>query len=98
MKETILNVVFALLAVFFICLSYYFYIRAKINAATEDAVNNAEQDDKTATEKMTYCKIVSSTGFDDNEICMLEEYMRQELSRLKRMAASIRLVDAFMKE
>ena len=53
MKETILNVVFALLAVFFICLSYYFYIRAKINAATEDAVNNAEQDDKTATEKMT---------------------------------------------
>lgn len=53
MKETILNVVFALLAVFFICLSYYFYIRAKINAATEDAVNNAEQDDKTATEKMS---------------------------------------------
>ena len=53
MKETILNVVLALLAVFFICLSYYFYIRAKINAATEDAVNNAEQDDKTATEKMT---------------------------------------------
>lgn len=53
MKETILNVVFALLAVFFICLSYYFYIRAKINAATEDAVNNAEQDNKTATEKMT---------------------------------------------
>lgn len=53
MKETIFNVVFALLAVFFICLSYYFYIRAKINAATEDAVNNAEQDDKTATEKMS---------------------------------------------
>lgn len=53
MKETIFNVVFALLAVFFICLSYYFYIHAKINAATEDAVNNAEQDDKTATEKMS---------------------------------------------
>lgn len=53
MKEKIFNVVFVLLAVFFICLSYYFYIRAKINAATEDAVNNAEQDDKTATEKMS---------------------------------------------
>lgn len=53
MKETIFNVVFALLAVFFICLSYYFYIRAKINATTEDAVNNAEQDDKTAAEKMS---------------------------------------------
>ena len=54
MKETILNVIFVLLALFFTCLSYYFYIRAKINAATEDAVNNAEQDDKTAQEKMSF--------------------------------------------
>ena len=53
MKKTIFNVVLALLSVFFICLSYYFYIRAKINAATEDAVNNAEQDDKTEAEKMS---------------------------------------------
>ena len=54
--------------------------------------------ERSAEGKIPDCKIVSSTGFDDNEICMLEEYMRQELSRLKRMAASIRLVDAFMKE
>lgn len=53
---------------------------------------------RSAEGKIPECKIVSATGFDDNEIRMLEEYMEQELSRLKRMAASIRLMDAFMKE
>ena len=51
--STIITILLGILAVVVSFLSYYFYIRAKINAATEDAVNNAEQDDKTATEKMT---------------------------------------------
>lgn len=53
---------------------------------------------RSAEGKIPECKIVSSTGFNQDEIRMLEEYMEQELSRLKRMAASIRLMDAFMKE
>ena len=54
--------------------------------------------ERSAEGKIPDCKIVSSTGFEDDEIRMLEEYMEQELPRLKRMAASIRLMDAFMKE
>ncbi len=53
MKYTILNALLTLIVVALILLSYYFYIKAKIHAATEDAVNNAEQDDKTAKEKMS---------------------------------------------
>ena len=33
----------------------------------------------------------------EEEVRMLEEYMKQELPRLKSMAAGIRLVDAFFK-
>lgn len=54
--------------------------------------------ERNAEGKIPECKIVAATGFDENEIHMLEEYMEQELPRLKRMAASIRLMDAFMKE
>ena len=54
--------------------------------------------ERSAEGKIPDCKIVSSTGFEDDEIRMLEAYMEQELPRLKRMAASIRLMDAFMKE
>lgn len=53
MTDYILTIIFALLAVLGLCLSYYFHVKAKIYAATENAVNNAEQDDKTAAEKMS---------------------------------------------
>ena len=43
------------------------------------------------------CKIVSNKGFTQSEAQQLEEYMRSDLSRLKRMAAEIRVLDAFMK-
>lgn len=43
------------------------------------------------------CKIVSNKGFTQAEAEQLEEYMRSDLSRLKRMAAEIRVLDAFMK-
>ena len=52
MLETILTIVFAVLAVIGTFLSYYFHVKAKVYAATESAVNDAEQDDKTAEEKM----------------------------------------------
>ena len=51
--ETLLTILFAIVAVVGVFLSYYFHVKAKIYAETESAVNNAEQDDKTATEKMS---------------------------------------------
>lgn len=53
--------------------------------------------ERSAEGKIPDCKIVSATGFTQDEIRMLEEYMERELPRLKRMAAGIRLMDAFMK-
>lgn len=52
--DNILTIVFAVLAAACSCLTYYFHVKAKIYAETENAVNNAEQDDKTATEKMRF--------------------------------------------
>ena len=43
------------------------------------------------------CKIISSKGFTEDEVSRLEDYMQMELATLKRMAAEIRLIDAFMK-
>ncbi len=42
------------------------------------------------------CKIISNQGFEVEEIKMLEIYMKNDLSRLKRMAAGVRWIDAFM--
>lgn len=52
--NTILTIIFAILAVLGVFLSYYFHVKAKVYAETENAVNNAEQDDKTAAEKMAF--------------------------------------------
>ena len=54
--------------------------------------------ERSAEGKIPECKIVSATGLDRGEIRMLEEYMTMELPQLKKMAAGIRLVDAFLKE
>lgn len=52
--QTIITIITTLLSIVGVFLSYYFSIKAKIHAATESAVNDAEQDDKTAVEKMNY--------------------------------------------
>ena len=46
--------------------------------------------------KIPDCKIVSNKGFTQEEVGMLEIYMRSELRQLKKMAAGVRLIDAFM--
>lgn len=46
--------------------------------------------------KIPDCKIISSKGFTQEEEEMLEIYMRSELRNLKKMAAGVRLIDAFM--
>ena len=43
------------------------------------------------------CKIMSNKGFSREELEQLEAYMKSELPKLKRMAAEIRVLDAFMK-
>ncbi len=42
------------------------------------------------------CKIISNKGFTEEEALQLEEYMGMELMRLKNMAASVRVMDAFL--
>lgn len=43
------------------------------------------------------CKIITSNGFNQEEVEQLENYMRRELTQLKKMAAGIRLIDAIIK-
>lgn len=46
--------------------------------------------------KISDCKIISNKGFTEEEALQLEEYMGMELMRLKNMAASVRVMDAFL--
>ncbi len=52
--------------------------------------------EKSAEGKIPQCKIISNRGFDKEEIGQLEDYMNRELARLKRMAAGINAMRAFM--
>ena len=47
--------------------------------------------------KIPECKVITSNGFTQTEVEQLEDYMRRELTQLKKMAAGIRLIDAIMK-
>lgn len=54
MKAEIFTIIFAILTIAGVFVSYYFYVKSKVYAATEAAVNDAEQEDKTAEEKMRF--------------------------------------------
>ena len=56
------------------------------------------QELRTAEGKIPDCKIISSEGFDEGEVGMLEMYMKQNLLQLKKMAAGIRLFDVITKK
>lgn len=56
-----------------------------------------EDGERVAEGKIPDCILVSNKGFSREEAAQLEEYMKKELAQLKRMAASIRVIDAFMK-
>ena len=53
--------------------------------------------ERSAEGKIPDCRIITSTGFEEAEIKLLEAYMKRELTKLKKMASEIRLLDAFMK-
>lgn len=56
-----------------------------------------EDGERVAEGRIPDCKLMSNKGFSEEEAARLEEYMKEELAQLKRMAASIRVIDAFMK-
>lgn len=43
------------------------------------------------------CKITSYSGFSEEEVKQLEEYMDREIITLKNMAVGVNVMDAFMK-
>ncbi len=47
--------------------------------------------------KIPDCKIILNKGFNQEEVKQLEDYMKSELATLKRMAAGIHVMDAFLK-
>ncbi len=51
---------------------------------------------RTAEGKIPDCAILSNEGFTEDEVLQLQIYMKQELATLKRMAASVNVMDAFM--
>ncbi len=42
------------------------------------------------------CAILKNSGFSDSETAVLEEYMKSELPALKKMAANVNVLKAFM--
>ena len=53
--------------------------------------------ERVAEGRIPDCKIISNIGFSVDEAAQLETYMERELPALKKMAAGIKLFDAFMK-
>ena len=51
---------------------------------------------RTAEGRIPECVIHSNDGFTEDEVVQLELYMKSELATLKRMAAGINVMDAFM--
>lgn len=51
---------------------------------------------RNAEGKIPDCKIISNEGFSEDEVRQLEEYMNQELTQIKKMAAGINIMHSFM--
>ena len=52
---------------------------------------------RTAEGKIPECSIISSEGFSDEDLEKLKKYMKNNLPKLKEMAASVDVLKAFMK-
>ncbi len=52
--------------------------------------------ERMAEGRIPECVIISNNGFSLEEVKMLEMYMKNDLSHLKRLAAGVRWIDAFM--
>lgn len=52
---------------------------------------------KSAEGRIPACKITSNKGFSQDEIRQLEDYMKKNLARLKKMAAGLNVFEAMKK-
>ena len=57
-----------------------------------------EEGERCAEGKIPDCVILSNKGFSKEEVSQLEDYMRRELKNLKKMAAGVNVMRAFMGE
>lgn len=53
--------------------------------------------ERMADGKIPDCKITFNKGFSEEEVAQLELYMKMELGNLKKMAAGVGVMDAFLK-
>ena len=71
-------------------------------SADKDGHNKAyimfEDEDKMLEAVIPECKIIKNSGFTDEECSQLIDYMKANLTDLKRLAARINPVTAMMKE
>lgn len=51
---------------------------------------------RTAEGTIPSCKIETNRGFNKEEIDQLEKFMKNELPQIKKMAARVNVMDAFM--
>lgn len=57
-----------------------------------------KEGEKSAEGKIPECMMIRNDGFDEAEVNQFIDYMRANLTSLKKMAASINPLSAFMKE
>ena len=55
-------------------------------------------EERYAEGKIPACSILTNRGFSEQEVLQLEDYMREHLTELKKTAAAINPLGAFMKE
>ena len=61
-------------------------------------VRFTDEKGRSAEGRIPECKILSSDGFTGEEVEALERYMEENLAKIKKMAAGVRLLDAFIKD
>lgn len=57
-----------------------------------------EEESRFAEAVIPDCRIMSSEGFTDSELSQLEQYLTENLSTLKREAASVNPIRSLMRE
>jgi len=55
-------------------------------------------EERYAEGRIPECTILSNQGFTEEEVLLLTDYMREHLTELKKTAASINPLGAFMKD
>lgn len=57
-----------------------------------------DEDKRSAEAVIPECRVISNNGFSEEEVAQLEDYVRRNLTDLKKRAAGINPVTALMKD